>query len=307
MKPLALLCALIASLGLKWNVLATDLICCGMEEVFIIPTDAEDGAKKWSWQASESPQIPADSHKWFRTTDECKPVGDHLLITSSSGGVALIRRKDKQCDFLARVGNAHSACLLPGGLIAVAGSTSSNIVVLFDRTQKTIPAVAKLTFPLKGAHGVRWDRKRNRLWALGEAELVLLEIRDAAFHEEKRWPLPKFGGHDLSPAMEPDQFFITVDEAVFVFDCGKLTFTPHPLLGDFSHVKSIDFCPTKKLLAIQQANSKQWWSHQIQFVADDASKRRVMELKDEKLYKTRWDIPTDADFANFTEPNPKAE
>ena len=76
------------------------LICCGGDEVFIISLDDEQSGVKdrlWSWQASDSPAIHANARGWFRSTDECKPLAHSILITSSSGGVALISRKDKRC------------------------------------------------------------------------------------------------------------------------------------------------------------------------------------------------------------------
>ena len=107
-----------------------DLICCGAQEVFIIGSE-KDNARKWTWRASDSPSIPKKAHAWFRTTDECKPVGKCILITSSSGGVALIRREDKACLFLAHARNAHSACLLPGDRV--------NVMVAFGyKQQKTV-------------------------------------------------------------------------------------------------------------------------------------------------------------------------
>ena len=110
------------------------LIVCGGPEVFIIPADAERVADKdrlWRWRAADSPEIPEEMHTQFRTTDECKPVGESILITASSGGVALVRRKDKKCLFHASAKNAHSACLLPKDRVAVASSHGGDEVLLF--------------------------------------------------------------------------------------------------------------------------------------------------------------------------------
>ena len=91
---------------------------CGWDEVFILalgegPTPTH--RKVWSWRAADSPEIPADMHALFRTTDDCKPVdgGRRILISSSGGGVALVDRETRRASFFARVTNAHSIEMLP--------------------------------------------------------------------------------------------------------------------------------------------------------------------------------------------------
>ena len=110
------------------------LIVCGAEEVYLIP-HREGVTKKdatWSWRAVDSPQIPAGVKGRFATADECKSCGDKILITSSSGGVVLVNRKDKACLFYTTSKNAHSGCLLPGNLVAVASSFGGDELRVFD-------------------------------------------------------------------------------------------------------------------------------------------------------------------------------
>ena len=98
----------------------SELIVCGWDEVFILALGEGPNPthrKVWSWRATDSPGIPADMHALFRTTDDCKPVdgGRRILISSSGGGVALVERETRRASFVARVTNAHSIEMLPGG------------------------------------------------------------------------------------------------------------------------------------------------------------------------------------------------
>ena len=119
----------------------TELIVCGWDEVFILvigegPTPTY--RKAWSWHASDSLELPADMHALFRTTDDCKPVdgGRKILISSSGGAVALVDRETRRASFFARITNAHSIEMLPGGRIAGAASVSNdgmgNRLAIFD-------------------------------------------------------------------------------------------------------------------------------------------------------------------------------
>src|SRR5688572_21229990 len=152
----------------------SELIVCGWDEVFILALGegpAPGYRKVWSWRAADSPEIAADMRPSFRTTDDCKPVdGRRILISSSGGAVALIDRQTRRAAFVARVTNAHSIEMLPGGRIAAAASVSTaesgNRIVVFDAAGKELASDE-----LRSAHGVVWDESRGVLWALGGDEL----------------------------------------------------------------------------------------------------------------------------------------
>tara|TARA_R110002073_G_scaffold333469_1_gene521179 strand:- start:11415 stop:12335 length:921 start_codon:yes stop_codon:yes gene_type:complete len=271
-----------------------DLICCGAEEVFVIAPEMPK-VKKWSWRAEQSPSIPANFRSRFRSTDDCKPYEDDLLlITSSSGGVALIDRTTKECHFLAEAKNAHSACLLPDRQLAVASSFGGDQVQFYDRDEKQKPASVVQAISLLGAHGTVWDPDRECLWALGEKELLAL-VADAEATPQKRWkvqsrtPLPNNGGHDLSPKHDGKQLFVTTDTQVLMFDCDKLTFDVAEGFGDQLKIKSVDRNSASGRIVFHQATSENWWSDTIRFT--DAV---PLKLADERLYKIRWDTATPA-------------
>jgi hypothetical protein len=269
------------------------LICCGAETVFIVPLvegGTMTGEPIWSWQAKDSPEIPDSMRGQFRTTDECKPVGDDVLVTSSSGGVALVRRNDKKCLFLASVRNAHSACLLPENRIAVAASTGGDAVQVFDRAKGGPQAKATAQLPLEGAHGVVWDADQKRLWALGTHELLRIDLRELAGTLElaidDRWTLPTRGGHDLLSARDPRVLFVTTNSAVYQFDRQSHKFQPFTPLADHAEVKSIDEHPATGQIVYHKADTaaKTWWSDTIRFLNPEGA-----IVLPQRLYKVRWD------------------
>lgn len=269
------------------------LIVCGGPEVFIISADADRVAEKdrlWRWRAADSPEIPAEIHPQFRTTDECKPAGEAILITASSGGVAWIRRKDKQCLFYTSVKNAHSACLLPKDRLAVASSHGGDEVLLFalNRSGADVAPLARLK--LDGAHGTVWDADRSRLWALGTKELLLIELRNkddsVVLAVDRTWALPTVGGHDLSPTHDPRFLFVTTNTRVYRFDTKEGRFETQPMLAEQPSVKSIDQHPQTGKIVYHQGTEKTWWSDTIHFLQP----ARTLKLPDERLYKVRWDL-----------------
>lgn len=273
---------------------ADRLICCGAAEVFILPADAKEPKvddRLWRWQAKDSPEIPESMHRQFVTTDDCKPYGDRILITSSSGGVALVRRDDKKCLFYTSARNAHSAALVPGERVVVAASTGGDELLLFDlgKSGEKLEPLART--PLVGAHGALWDAGRKRLWALGTHELLLVDVREndgkTELAVDKRWNLPTPGGHDLSPTRDGN-LFITSNTAVYRFDTTAEKFEPFKPLAESIAIKSIDEHPTTGAIVYHQADhgQKVWWSDAIRFLEPE----RTLRVPGERLYKVRWDV-----------------
>jgi hypothetical protein len=64
------------------------------------------------------------------------------------------RRKNKKIHFFTKVRNAHSACLLPGGKVAVASSFGGDEVKIFGREKSGENIEPLMKVPLYGAHGV---------------------------------------------------------------------------------------------------------------------------------------------------------
>lgn len=269
------------------------LICCAGSEVFIIPSKAgeiTDANWMWRWHPDDSPEIQADQKRWFRSCDECKPIGkESILIVSSSGGIALIDRADKKCRFLAFAKNAHSACLLPGNRVAVAASAGGDETLIFQiDPERVFQSEPLARAPLPGGHGAEWDRKRNRLWMLGESKLELIKLTgDHQIVVEKTWELPSPGGHDLSPSKDGKSYFITSNTQVYLFDKATGEFQIEPVLGDFKKVKSVDEHPVSGKIVFHKGTPENWWSETIRFRGSEDT----IQIPGKRLYKARWDFP----------------
>lgn len=269
------------------------LICCGASEVFLLPAGKEAPTvedRLWRWTAADSPEIPVSLHARFRSTDECKPYGPYMLITSSSDGVALVRREDKACVFFTLARNAHSACLLPGERIAVAASFGGDELRVYHRNSPGAEAKPVCRWPLEGAHGAWWDIEAERLWALGERELLKLRLQgsgsDSSLSLEAQWRLPTTGGHDLSPARDSKSLLITTNTHVYRFERTTGVFTPYEPLAESKRVKSVDEHPRLDRTVYHQAAGPNWWSDRIRFTSSE----RTIHLPGERLYKVRWDV-----------------
>lgn len=271
------------------------LLVCGRADVMegIIETSGGRGVFKtvWRWSAEKDTAIPRELVSKFATTDDCKPVseGKEVLITSSGGAATLVSRSSGKALFYTHAANAHSADLLPDGLIAVALSTSrkgdGDRIALFHRSK---PDQALDSFPLPSAHGAVWDSKRKVLWTLGFDELQQVTIEGAAtatprLHVEKRWKLPATGGHDLQLLPDGSKLSVTNTTAAYLFDPAAGTFSEFPVLSAKRDVKSISVHPRSGRIAFTVADEPNWWTYTLRFLKPDQEVRMP-----DYIYKVRW-------------------
>lgn len=271
-----------------------ELALCGAEEVFIlsVSSGAEPSPRKvWSWRAAECPDIPETLRRAFRSTDDCKPVegGRKILISSSSGAVALIERESRRALFYASVVNAHSVEMLPGGRLAAAASVSDsptgNRLIIFDTATRRELASDRLV----SAHGLVWDAQREVLWALGNDELRayrLVEGGDDTLNLKVEFQvrLPDTNGHDLSPVGSSALLFISTGRHCWYFDRNMHQITPHDLLADAADLKSYSVHPVTGRVAYVQAEGEDWWAERVHFLKPQAE----LHLPGQRLYKARW-------------------
>lgn len=266
------------------------IVLCGADEVFQIDPAATPPVKLWSWRAKERPELPDALKSAFATTDDCKPIdgGKRLLVSSSSGGCALLELPSGKALWWARVKNAHSIEALPDGLIAVASSTGAggNKVLLFDSKVVEKP-VAEI--PLPSGHGVVWDESRKCLWALGLEELLRCEVvtkegEAPALEVKARHAIPSKDGHDLRAVPNFADLIFSTHEHVWRFDRDKAEFRPDPDLKDRLDVKCIDFRSGDGRVLVLGASGENWWTDTVGFLRPEGT----LKLEGEKLYKGRW-------------------
>ena len=270
-----------------------ELIVCGWDEVFILALGegpAPAPRKVWSWRAADSPEIPPDMHPLFRTTDDCKPIDDgrRILISSSGGAVALVDRATRRASFVARVTNAHSIEMLPGGRIAAAASVSTagtgNRLVIFDgATGKELASDE-----LRSAHGAVWDEARRTLWALGGDVLRGYTLGPAGgptrLERAFEVALPSEGGHDLVAIPDSSRLFVSTVGRCFYFDRERRQLLPHDTLADRPDIKSYDVHRRTGRVVYVQADRPNWWSERLNFQRPEGTLR----LAGQRLYKARW-------------------
>jgi hypothetical protein len=266
----------------------------------------------WMWTASQCEEMAPRYQGLFLAMDDCKPVlgGTHLLMTSSRGGVVLVKRADNTCAFYAESVNAHSAELVRDRWIVACSSLRGNELQVYSRFDENRPATKLAFVPLAGAHGAVYDWRSEVLWALGTNELLKTKIVEGAgdapvrIEVLKRFPLPTKGGHDLFPYFHykqptgktPDTakgLFVTVHEAVYVFDLTSETFEPFAPLADEHDVKSIgDNLRTGQIL-YTRADGETSFTSSVRFLKPDVVKTLPPKIGvyPTRVYKVRWNQP----------------
>ena len=266
----------------------------------------------WMWMASQCEEMPPRSQGLFLAMDDCKPVlgGTHLLVTSSRGGAALVKRADNTCAFYAESVNAHSAELVRDRWIVVCSSIRGDELQVFNRFDENRPATKLAAIPLAAAHGVVYDWRGQVLWALGDKELLKTKIVEGKGDEPvridvlNRYPLPSRGGHDLFPYFHykqpagktPDTakgLFVTVWEGVYVFDLASEKFDPFEPLANQGNVKSITDNLRTGQIVYQRPQGQQNFSAEVKFLSPTEVRALPPKIGvyPTQIYKTRWNQP----------------
>ena len=267
------------------------LAVCGNGMVRIIDmaeSDSTDVKEVWRWD-KDDPQanLPKGYDKLMRNVDECKFVDNNtkMLLTASGDGMMLIDIETKAILSYAHVPMAHSADLLPGKRIAVALSThkKGNALEIYD-----IATPEKVVFrdSLYSGHGVVWNEKRQRLYALGykelrEYELVNWDSDQPSLRQVKMWEIPMKSGHDLSP-VDKDRMLVSAHEGVMWFDINKEEFSPFEPLHNVENVKSVNYDPKTEKLIYTKGEIK-WWTHHIY----QENPNKVITMDSLNVYKVR--------------------
>lgn len=270
-----------------------EFLVCGDYQVLIVDyLSSKDSTPKivWNWDAREATGLPEIYRKtYFKSVDDCKSVaaGKQVLISSSSGAVALVTRADKKVLFYAHVPNAHSIELLPGNRVVVAGSTAKggNCVALYNIAESDRELFRD---SLYSGHGVVWDAKRKKLYALGYEELRQYILQDWSGTSpklalEKKWKIPGISGHDLQLAPGGDELYLTEHDNPWIFSLKTNEFTKLPALAGIANVKSFGkHAETGQL--IYTVPEESWWTFHVKFLDPAMS----FAFPGMHVYKARW-------------------
>lgn len=264
------------------------ILAGGSNKVLLFDQDNSNATfvKIWEWSPDESDLLPKKyKDSYFNHIDDCKPLleSNDIMITASTGGVAIVNRKTSEVSFYTHVSMAHSIEKLPKNKIAVAGSTS-NAIFIFEDNKLDAKHIYKET--LYGAHGLVWDNDSKLLFALGTTNLVAYEMdsgdsRSFKLKEKYREQLPTKGGHDLIQNPNNNkELIITVSGGVWKFDKEKRKFNAHSL--NKGGVKSVSLSKNNRLIYVKAEES--FWSHHIRFLNPGGS----LDVPEINLYKARW-------------------
>jgi hypothetical protein len=278
----------------KSDSIPVELILCGEQEVSIIRfEDKADTTfqKVWSWYARDATGLPDSLREIFYATDECKSVnqGKQILITASwRGGAALIDRETKDVLFYALIPNAHSAEILPGNRVVVAGSTAEggNSLTLYDLS-KSNHVLYKDS--LYSGHGVIWEDERKLLWALGYDELRAYTLKDwetstPSLKEISTYKIPGVSGHDLQIFPRTSKLFITEEGSVWTFDRESRDFAEYADLAGKKNVKSVMVHPITKQIVYVFADEGKYHTEKLRFL----NPSKEVRFPGQKIYKARW-------------------
>lgn len=271
----------------------------GRAELYSPEQHPKMGEPLWAWDAATAPGIPENRRAWFQALDEVKPAAisreDCVLVTSSSaGGVALLRLEDHKLLFSAQVQNAHSAEMLPGGWIAVAGSSGTDKLLLYHVEDGPEAAAARTETPLPHGHGVVFDARRGLLWAAGAEHVVA--FRWETSRAGKSWErafeieLPENHAHDMLPDPHRGGLIITTASRVWRLDPQSHSLAPFAPLERIADVKSVSVEARSGWIAFTKGEGGNWWSEHV-YVLTPEGNLQMRTLKGRKLYKVRWDQP----------------
>jgi len=248
----------------------------------------------WQWKASD--HLSASQANWFQNIDEAKAVYNrkYVLITASSGGVALVRVSDKKIMFYTNAkGSPHSAEILPDGNIVVASSTDGSIdgdalkIYVVDSLNAYVPN-EKVRYTLRFGHNVVWDSRRELLWATDSDYLYSYTYTNSGDNPQltrssEIIPVPDSSPHDLFPQYGQDALYLTTATGIYVFDIVSKKFT----VASFSrgNIKSVSSGPGGFGTLLLLPNESYWSNEVI-----NSSGNRAYYMQGLRIYKARWFI-----------------
>lgn len=258
----------------------------------------EESKIRWSWSPKDDPSVKTNELDWFSHPDECKlrDGGRTILFTASGGAFAEIDIATKRIRAYGNVGgNPHSVERLPDGAYVVASSDGNRLTVVDAKGAELNPSAQRKTvFPLRDAHGVEWDARRNCLWAITVWDVVRYSYDSArkALTLEKTYSFKEIGfggGHDLVlfPSSKGDRLWLTAHEGVASLD---------PDTGRFEILASggtpsVSQCGNYRLIV---RSTERWWTDAVTAApVSGKGESLTYHLKDARFYKVKLLHPTD--------------
>ena len=282
-------------------------------ELFKWDVDVKPATPLWSWDSTTAAGLPDDRRVLFESLDEVKPITlppasaplqpasgnsfageSYVIATASRGGVALLRRSDGAAVFTFPLPNAHSAELLPGGWIAMAGSIGSDKLLIQHISAGVNALEARTEYPLRHGHGAVFEPAQGRLWVCGASTVRVYHVESNAADFSCRRicdiELPDPHAHDLVADPHNGCLIITTGPGVFKIDTTTFEVTPYAPLAKMRDVKGVSVEAASGAIAFIQGEGESWWSEQANVMLPDGG-RFQQKFPGRRLYKVRWDQP----------------
>mgnify|MGYP001046703875 CR=1 FL=1 len=262
---------------------------CGDTQIILIDYHNSTDTKPkviWEWDARQAKDLPEDFRtKHFNTVDDCKSVnnGKQILVSSSSGAIAIIEFDTGRIPFYTAVPNAHSIEILPFNRLVAASSVNDqgNKIMLFDISKPNSKPV--YTDSLESAHGVVWDKKRNSLYTLGynvSREYKMPTANQLTLKEH--WPIKGIDGHDLQMVPNGDALFLTEHTGAWLFNLTNYRFQKISNFPDSPDIKSLGQDASGQY--IYTIPEESYWTFHVHFY----NPSRNISFPSMHIYKARW-------------------
>ncbi len=263
------------------------ILVCGDSKVLIAKAAKSNDTIPeiiWSWDAHIANDLPGHfKPERFNTVDDCKAINDgrQIMVSSSSGAVAIINKENKEILFYAEVPNAHSIEILPDNKLVAAASTAKdgNRLMLYEIAT---PPVLLFSDSLYSAHGVVWDTSKNSLFALGYDVLREYKTDNDMLLLQGEWKIPGISGHDLQMAPDGKHLFVTEHTGVWIFSTESKQFSKIDGFPDAENIKSINRNSDGRFVFTVPEES--WWTYHVEF--SNPSGR--LSFPGMHVYKARW-------------------
>lgn len=275
----------------------------GGRRVLLLGDDGSGTARvQWSWSPLSDRHLAdlSPAHTWRNVSEaKMRTLGGHrMLLASASEGLAAVLTYPGAAVRWATVVpsvNVHSVELLPDGNVALAAS-DPGVVRVYAATRG--PRSKEFAaFNLAGAHGVCWDDQRHLLWAVGDSQLVALQVTGPAHAPglslARSVTLPDPSGHDIDlVASAPGRIWVATGDHVLQYDpdCAQFVDYDGQAAIDISNVKSVGDDPaTGRVLTFrpQPGNACAWCGPTIALHLPSGS----LTLPGAHIYKARWSLP----------------
>ena len=274
---------------------------CGNSLVELFPPDPGAwGDAEWRWDSRSAQDLPEERRRWFAEADEVKPArldgGTEVVLVTASyeGGVAVIGRASREVLFSGSCTNAHSVEILPGGLVAAAGSGGTDQMQLWRLSDGPGAEEPAARAPFPSAHSAVWEPGAERLWASGRNVAGIFRVETSAgaprIEMDREIGLPESGAHDMLPDPHSGGLVLSTSRRCWRLDPESLEVAPFEPLAEAADVKAISVERSSGVVAFQRGEHGHWWSENVYLLAPDG-RLGIRTLPGRRVYKARWDQP----------------